>query len=222
MSLRQHSVLLQNLSLGSAMYDLRMLCSSLVLWREITPISSGLAAGNLLSLSLQNIAVGLDVFWDRVGPSRLTALTRLELIAQANISKALWDIQAIENLPLQELVLLFWRQVQLEPLFSLPGVLTSLRKLHIEDADCANLPSDAIKCSSKGRQQELERMSEAVFKLPKLCQLSGCSNVFDIGLRLGQGDWVEMKSSKSMMVSYRSEHTGSLSQMKTWIKPNCC
>ncbi len=97
----------------------------------------------------------------QMGLTRLTALTRLELIGQAN-SEVLQGLQALRDLPLQELVLLKWSQIQLEPLLSPLGALTSLKKLHIEDRDCANRTSDATQPVEKGGRQELGGISEAL------------------------------------------------------------
>ena len=154
--------------------------------------------------------------WTDISPlARLTGLTRLEL---ANIY-AYPDLAALSELPLQELVILKYHRLELRTFQS--GSWGSLRKLHVETAGSARDASrqNWTALADSSVQQELERIGEIVFQLPQLCQLSGFSTLFVVGMKQGLRAWNVAKLAEGTMVTKGRSHYSPLSKMRIWTRP---
>ena len=201
-----------------ALQNWHLLCRSLVLRTPSWPTFSGLAADNLPSLSVIIPAFYMEALLSPPGIAGLRELTRLELVGEDSIGSLL-GLQALRELPIQELILLNWWETQLGVLLSFPSGLPALKKLHIEDVTCAIYPHRDMQTLRDIRQQELESMLGVILQLPELCQLSGCSSLFAVGGRRALSQWIEVEFSKEAMITSNFEHVSSLPHMKTWIKP---
>ena len=142
--------------------------------------------------SLQCLRYNLDVLNDMPGEdvkyidstvARLTNLTTLELRDCGLIQ----DHRILRMMALRELSLKNCRKPQLSTLF-VPGALTALEKLHIEDEDVNNHGGHHVTYIGQRRavnpdsnlvpKAELKRVGAAILALPNLRQLSGWSLLF--------------------------------------------
>ena len=189
------------------------LCSSLIIIGRHAFLD--LAAENLQSLSLD---LSRPCCSPRIAElTRLTELTRLELLDDDNWRAAPPCFKPLRDLPLQELVILGFSGP--EKVLFVPGALSTLRRLHIEDASC-------LKKSQGDGQLELddecalERAAEQIFQLPELYQVSGKCDLFEFAMKQGLKTWREADCQKGLMVTYKGFHSCHEKWMKVWTKPN--
>lgn len=132
-----------------------------------------LSAGTELQLSSQSMSV----------IASLTGLTRLELASYS----ALHHVELLQQLQLSELVMKYCQNW--ESTLLVPGALTNLRRLHVEDflslKYCSNYneQSEALDAA-----QQLETWSK-LLQLPNLQELSGCCTLFEAGLVESSRSW---------------------------------
>ena len=120
---------------------------------------------------------------------------------------------------LRELVLLNCKQIELKPQLSVPGALTSLTALHIEDATCSSYRAESLQPVPASKREELKKVGDAIFRLPQLQQLSGWCDLFAIGMKQGLKSWEKCALPEGTMVTDKLDHTCCLSWMKVWTKP---
>ena len=115
----------------------------------------------------------------------LTALTRLELVSYGAPENA----EQLHGLAVSELVLKYCQDW--EAALFVPGSLTALRRLHIEDA-----LSLKYRYCWEGELNLAELISEGwlkiwdvLLKLPQLSKLSGCCKLFEAGLAESSRSW---------------------------------
>lgn len=171
-----------------------------------------LADESLQELSLEESS---DDWTDISRLARVTGLTRLELACH-HISR---DLTVLADLPLKELVILGCYQLELRIFQS--GSWGSLRKLHLESAHSAREASKQkwIALVNSSEQQELERIGKIFFQLPQLCQLSGFSTLFVVGMKQGLRAWNVARLPEGTMVAKGRSHYCPLNKMRIWTKP---
>ena len=135
--------------------------------------------------------------------ARLVELTRLELVQQDQISYSQAALIALRGLRLQELVLLNCHEMELKLLLSVPGALTTLRKLHIEDPAALSYQPETCEPLPCGKQKDLKSVGAAIFGLPELQQLSGWCDLFAIGMRHGLRRWKKSAFPEGFMVTFK-------------------
>ena len=146
----------------------------------------------------------------------LTKLTRLELKGLSKSSDE--EIAALRNLQLQELVLLNCADLDLK-LF-VPGALTTLRKLHIENVNIVPIGSHHMmnEILLDEERDKLKAVGEIVFQLGELSQISGWCNLFKVGMRQGLREWNAADLPTGIMVSNTEMHCCPLRYMQLWTK----
>lgn len=179
---------------------------------------SDLAPNSLPSLSLNEIHPHLISILQRPDTSRLTGLTRLELTGQNFADNMAPIVTNLRKLRLRELVLLNCTQIEQKQLF-VPGALTTLTALHIEDSSCSSYTAESLQPVPAGEQKMLREVGAAVFKLPQLSQISGWCDLFAIGMQQGLRAWDKRALPEGTMVSYKTDHRCTLDWMKLWTKP---
>ena len=180
----------------------------------ISPIN--LANENLLSLSLHDAYFHLSVSAFSQKLASLTGLTRLELVDSRAIP--LRDIELLRQLQLQELVLINSTAIALKLL--VPGALSWLKKLHMEDSGCTSNARAGRECMTAEQLQNLAATRHAIFQLPELHQLSGMCNLFVAGMRQGKIKWIVTPCAEGTMVSDKASHRCPVHLMKIWTKPS--
>ena len=197
-----------------------MICSFLLLEDICFGSPLSLAHEDLQSFSLQDNGVSrsrLDLpSLDRL--ASLTALTRLELNT-GMLSCTEEEIEAVKNLQLRELVLVNCAGIELK-LF-VPGALSRLRKLHIEDRKCIAIGSGYRARNELMLDKERDKLTATggiVFQLRELCQISGLCNLFVLGMRRGLRKWDVAALPERPMVSRQTSHRCPLHLMKVWTK----
>ena len=190
-----------------------MSCRTLILKNVRVPELLALADENLQSLSLQEDEANIYISSPLPRLDILTRLTRLELLERDGDADNSIEIRGLQ---LQELVLIDCKCLAQE-LF-VPGALTTLRKLHIEISHFISDES-MMKNLPDSRRQELKAVGEITLGLPHLYQVSGACTLFLVGMRQGLKSWREADFIEGTMVSCKSYHCCSLSQMKVWTKP---
>ena len=83
-------------------------------------------------------------------------------------------------MPLQELVLLDLSGM--EKVFFVPGALSTLRRLHIEEPSFLQNPH-ADRQRLLDHESALERAAEQIFQLPELYQISGHCDLFKCAMK---------------------------------------
>lgn len=178
-----------------------------------------LGDSNLQSLSIVQPA------WKIIAPSLpqlglLRGLTRLEL-AHIDCSNC---CQFLKHLPLQELTFLDCRGAELQ-LFNkyVPGMLTSLRRLHIEDSACNDDEGHVLYLDPEGfpktmREAQLKKTGSVIFCLPHLRSVSGWCQLYKTSMRQGLKSWQKFGLSRGTMVSDKERHCCPVSRMKIWLK----
>ena len=176
-----------------------------------------LAHEDLPSLSLRDYQGSIYDSQSLRKLASLTELTRLELKALTTDNEE--EVGALRYLQLQELVLI--NCPDLEWRLFVPGALTRLRKLHIENEDCIAIGNYRMRNSlllDKKREQ-LKAAGEIVFQLGELSQISGLCNLFVAGMRQGLGEWDVAALPEGTMVSDTATHCCPINLMKIWSKP---
>ena len=191
-----------------------MLCSFLLLEDASLDSPLNLADKSLQSLSLKENQDSVNRARSLQKLASLTALTRMELEAQLVDQEE--EIAALRNLQLQELALLNCAGLELRLL--VPGALTRLRKLHIEEKKLllGNYTRNPLLCDEE--REQLKATGEVVFQLKGLSQISGLCNLFAIGMRQGLKEWEEAAFSEGTMVSKITTHCCPPHLMKLWTK----
>ena len=194
---------------------------------DVGPGPLRLASDQLESLSIKDDS-DLNLGWDARLPEllRLTGLTRLVLIQWDYDEMSLHSVEVLRQLHLQELVLLDCHQLELD--IFIPGALTSLRKLHIEETTSIFINGEEEgQLYIDNRQDEpvvqsnvqiSKEVAEAVFSLPELFQLSGLCNLFAMGMKEGLRNWEEAPLLEGFMVPSKDHHTCAVSRLKVWTK----
>lgn len=144
----------------------------------------------------------------------LTGLTRLELSQREG--DAVDSIQMLRGLQLQELVLIECSGIE-QRLF-IPGALTTLRRLHIEESDFISEES-MMEILPENTRQELRAAGDSILQLPHLYQVSGMCTLYQMSMQEGLRSWTEALFPEGLMVSYKSSHSCAIHQMKVWTKP---
>ena len=177
-----------------------------------------LAHKDLRSLSLQDHRYALWSSRSLPKLASLTGLTRLELIAAG--TGDVEEVFLLRDLQLQELVLI--NCPGLEWKLFVPGALSRLRKLHIEDGGCIAIGSG---CRARNHlmfeeeRDQLKAAGKVVFQLDELSQISGLCNLFVAGMRRGLRKWDDAALPGGTMVSNEAFHCCPLHLMKVWTKP---
>ena len=139
-----------------------------VYYRAMTASEWSEEVSQLAPHSLQFLACGHYYAQDLSNISRLSGLTRLEILAPKDSR----DFRAIRRLGLIDLVLI--NSCSVRPSIFVHGALTKLQTLHIEHGyDRSKLQPSSLK-----QQQRLNRISENIFSLPNLHQVSGFCILF--------------------------------------------
>lgn len=142
----------------------------------------------------------------------LRALTRLELRGLRPADTQ--SVPQIRALPLQELVLLGCNNLELQLI--VPGRLTSLRRLHIEE------PRYCQKRAIEQRhvKDNLTACARNLLSLPQLSQLSGSSALFRIARRADIiTDWPMSAYEPNLMTSNSLPDFGDGRIMTVWKRP---
>ena len=179
-----------------------MLCSFLLLEAESLDSPLDLGHEGLQSLSLNGDFRRKPQFLQKL--ASLTGLTRLELKAELADNEE--EIAALRNLRLQELALI--ESAGLEMKLFVPGALTRLRKLHIEDRNSLLFDMYPYMRHKLGdrEQEQLKRTGDIVLELDGLTQISGRCNVFVVGMRQGLEEWEEAALPEGTMLSAKMTH----------------
>lgn len=190
-----------------------MLHRSLLVKNLGYPAALDLADENLQSLSFKehHKYIGISSALPRL--ANFSCLTRLELFESKDVAED--SVQILRSLQLQELVLIDCRGLE-QKLF-VPGALTTLRRLHIEEKNCD------IACASlllDTRYYELGAVGDIIWEIAGLEQVSGMCEVFVVGMMRGLSNWEEADLSEGTMVSCKSSHSCVLNHMKVWTKPH--
>lgn len=150
-----------------------------------------LASDSLLTLSLHGYG-----YCPRA-VAKLTALTRLKLMGFWPGSR----VESFHGLRIQELVTI--QSEGLAAWFLASGALSHLRSLHIDDD---NDPSDVHEAVIEAKRAELKAVWAALNELPYLSQLSGCSELIEIGLKLSSGLWQETECPENALIKFGNRH----------------
>ena len=143
----------------------------------------------------------------------IPVLTRLELAEWHQGRQE--SIEALQRLPLQELILVDCDGLELK-LFA-PGKLSKLRKLHIEAPSYVYYANEDDWFAPDIRDA-LEKAGEAVLQLPELHQLSGRGDLFRIGLEQGLRDWVVAALAEDSALIHLDFHSSLWGGLKIWTK----
>ena len=142
----------------------------------------------------------------------LRALTRLELRDFRPADPR--SVPQIRALPLQELVLLGCNNLELQLI--VPGRLTSLRRLHIEE------PRYCQKRAIEQRhvKDNLTACARNLLSLPQLSQLSGSSALFKIARRAEIiTDWPMSAYESNLMTSNSLPDIADGQNLSVWTRP---
>ena len=187
------------------------MCRILKLWSSDSSLM--VSAGD----SLENLECKLATENDQQFRSALkkvgtfTALTRLEL---PDFRSAGAEFAAVRRLPLQELVLLYCQNLEVELI--LPGALLSLRKLHIEDYDTRKQEIS----EHPGMMERLGVCSRTLLSLPHLYQLSGSGVLFCAAMKDVLQTWhVAEYQEGSINVDLMNRGSAIEARLRVWIKP---
>ena len=111
------------------------------------------------------------------------------------------------------------KEIELKPLLFVPGALSTLTALHIDDARCSSYTAESLEPLPASKRKELKRVGDAVFRLPQLQQLSGWCDIFVIGMKQGLKSWEKRPLPEGTMVTHKTDHKCALDWMKLWTKP---
>ena len=185
-----------------------------------------LASEDLESLSLQETPT-IHSTSEISRLTRLTKLTSLELREVGWVHTGIDNIEAISQLPLQKLVLLNCRDLE-QHLF-LPDTLTGLRSLHMESNHCyfyltigGQLILDRLQDDMTARQvaRPLKSAGSRILSLPKLHQISGCSDIFTVGMTKGLAEWDVTILPEGRIPSSERHSIFAQDKRKLWIRPD--
>lgn len=136
----------------------------------------------------------------------LSHLTRLEL----RIHSWWGDCQPLRSLGLVELVI--GHCPELEHSLFVPGALTKLQRLHIEESEWLH----SYFRGSTQRQQVQGRIADAIFSLPDLQQVSGKSSILDAAQHDHLVTWQRAQTVRHAMIEYSLLKAA---EMSCWRKP---